>query len=239
MSGIFFILGAGASVDSGLPTYRGSEGLYTSIGDYNKVTKFLSIETPLQDLWSFMEPLYKSVNENLPGKTYKLIKEIGGIINNSFILTQNIDGNALSTGLPIVEIHGDCRTMYCIDKRCPKGCYQKLIPVDNEYKCECGATCRPNVVLFGESLDQRKIMQVYTFIKRGPKYIVIIGTSLQFPYLEVFISKAKQRGSEVIHINPDPEYSNNIGKHEEWLMVNSSEGLEILVDRFKKELENE
>lgn len=245
---IFFILGAGASVDSGLPTYRGPEGLYgSSKADYDKVVKFLSTETPVNQIWEFFEPLLKQIGQSddlfnynqsenrPPGKTYELIKDIGTICEGSFILTQNIDGYALTTGIPTVEMHGDARTMYCFDKRCDM--YNKLILIEEGYKCiKCYETCRPNIVLFGEPLDNIKTMNVFTFIKKSPKYVVIIGTSLQFPYLETFISKAKQRGAQVIHINPDVEYHNNIGKHEEWLKVPAAKGLQVLLDRFKKEL---
>jgi NAD-dependent deacetylase len=74
---IFFILGAGASTDSNLPTYRGDGGFYenTSIKPENVLTY-----TPLQQnpktVWDFITPLYQKIQQSRPGPTYDKLKEI-------------------------------------------------------------------------------------------------------------------------------------------------------------------
>lgn len=220
-SGIFFILGAGASFDSGLPTYRGPEGIYANTLDPENV---LSCYSPLEKVWEFLAPLYQKIGQSYPGPTYELIKELGEKYPGSFILTQNIDGHASSTGLPVIEMHGSWKTMTC--HRC------ELTFTANPYDpgCKCGAFCRPDIVLYDEDLPQKKIQQVYDFINNRPKMVVVIGTTLQFPYLRKFITKSKERGAEIIHINPDDNYESNVRRRETWYDTTSQEGLKKLLE---------
>ena len=215
---VFLILGAGASKDSGLQTYRGKGGYYEG-KEYN-VETILSTSNPLENIWTFLKPLYEEISKHSPGKTYDLIKKLGKVYPKSFILTQNIDGYALSTGLPVVELHGTAKTMTCF------GCNKSKPSNPDDYLCECGKGYRPDVVLFGEKLSQPKVQEIYSLIKRRPNYVLIIGTSLQFAYLRTFVTKAKQRGAIIIHINPDESYTDNVRKREMWYDVPASEGLE-------------
>jgi len=73
---------------------------------------------------------------------------------------------------------------------------------------------RPNIVLFGESLDEYKVRQVFTFIaKQHPDDCYIIGTSMRFPYLRNIVEKAKMKGTKIIHVNPDPNYDCHLYKN--------------------------
>ncbi|SNW61921.1 Sir2 (NAD-dependent deacetylase) [Orpheovirus IHUMI-LCC2] len=220
---MFFILGAGASKDSGLPTYRGNGGIYNEISDIESKLHIRNLYNDnLKDVWTFLHPLYQNIKDNKPGKTYQLIKELGDKYPNSFILTQNIDGYADSTGLPVVEIHGSYKTMTCIK------CYTCMNTNENDPTCLCESICRPNITLFGEILDKRKVQEVYNNIK-FKDYIVIVGTTLEFPYLRTFIGKAKSRGAKVIHINPDPDYGSNVRNGETWIKDFASNGLQKLL----------
>ena len=201
---IFFILGAGASFDSGLPTYRGPEGLYTNTTSSESPEDILSIYSPLDKVWQFLTPLYEKIATTNPGSTYDLIKELGRSHPNSFILTQNIDGHALSTEVPTVEIHGTWKTMVCVP------CKARVATNLTNRTCKCGKQYRPDVVLYDQTLPQEEVQKVNSYIKTRPKYVVVIGTTLQFAYLRKFITKAKQRGAQVIHINPDDDYKDKV-----------------------------
>lgn len=219
MSGdIFFILGAGASVDSGLPTYRGPNGLYQNKKPYQILDFYNS---NLSEIWDFLKPLYLQIYESTPGPTYTLIKEIGQTHLQSFIFTQNIDMMVRSTGIPYVEMHGDAQFMKC------NSCKTKELVNLEDPKCpQCGILCRPNVVLFNEDLPEEKVRHTFKTLKRPFKYVCIVGTSMQFPYLTAFIHKAKHRGAKVVHINPDPSYRSNVQKNEIWIQKNAAEGLQ-------------
>lgn len=219
---VFFILGAGASRDSGLNTYRGPEGHYK--GREDMIETLHSMNNTLEKIWETLSPLYQKIRENSPGKTYELIKEIGKKYPDSFILNQNIDGYAESTGLPVIEMHGNWKTMTCLK------CKESKESDPENFLCSCGEGCRPDIVLFGENLPRNKVQQTYNYIKNHPQYVIIIGTTLQFPYLRTFITKAKQKGALIVHINPDPKYEPNVRKREFWFDVPSAEGLEKFLE---------
>lgn len=218
---IFFLLGAGASFDSGLPTYRGPEGLYNEVKDPENL---LNVESPLETVWNFLIPLFEKIKETQPGPTYELIKELGKKYPNSFLFTQNIDGHAFHTELPVVEMHGNWSKMFCTM------CDIKVDIDPKNRNCICGGKYKPDIVLYGQGLPEKKVTTVHQFIKRHPKYVIVIGTTLQFPYLRQFITKAKMREAKVIHINPDDNYSKNVMFNELWIKLPSKEGLVKLLE---------
>lgn len=225
---IFFILGAGASSDSGLPTYRGEDGLYDDDSTPEILLTPRNLYTHPESVWRFLNPLYSMIQQHTPGPTYQKIAEIIQEHPHSFLLTQNIDGYATNLNLPVIEMHGSHKTMTCV------GCGSS-IPTDfDKFRCDCGGWYRPDVVLFEESLPKKSVQEVYYLLKkRRPKYVLVIGTSMQFPYLRVFIDKAKKRGAKVIHINPDPNYHGHDGK-ELFIQKNGVEGLEEFINLIKE-----
>ena len=226
---LLFILGAGASVDSGLKTYRGENGIYTSDANFEP-EEILCPEVLYMDpngpekIWSFSKPLYSAIRATQPGPTYTALKELLEKYPQSIVLTQNIDSFA-RTVCPsenLIELHGSHEKMICM------AC-KKVLPTDLEKpKCECGSYCRPDVVLFDEYIPKEKLEQVYRSIKYGVKQIIVVGTTLQFPYLREIIQKAKKRGGSVIHINPDDAYAPNVRKNEKWIQLGACEGLKSL-----------
>lgn len=188
----FFILGAGASADSGLPTYRGPDGIYVNMFEMTTQENFNKIKLAVDAV-------------EKPGPTYDKIKEVAP--KGSFVLTQNIDGFVRTLGLDYVEIH-------------MKG---------DELVYE-------NIVQMGESLPRLKMHDTYKMIKkRKPPYVVIIGTSMMFPYLREYIHKGKAMGAKVIHINPASDYIVNVPWNEKWIRAGAVEGLDYLVEHVDDE----
>lgn len=100
--------------------------------------------------------------------------------------------------------------------------------------------CRPNITLIGEQLNLNLSVSKRTKFD----YVLVIGTTLQFPYLRKIISNAKQKGAKIVHVNPDecyndkyevknpyldqyrkPKMDSNVRKKEIWICKNSYEGL--------------
>lgn len=109
-SGAVFILGAGASVDSGLPTYRGIGGIYNDNPEYKSKLSAFSSNT---EIWSILKPMYETISITQPGPTYiglqNVIDKLGR--QNCNIMTQNIDGFALTINCTeIIELHGTWKT---------------------------------------------------------------------------------------------------------------------------------
>lgn len=223
---IFFILGAGASVDSNLPTYRGVGGVYQNT--IMKPEDLLTVRTLCENpeiVWDFIKPLYENIKHTTAGPTYTKLRELITFFPDSFIVTQNVDGFAKTADVPVIEVHGNYDSMYCMT--CGMGASTNF---EHTTCPACGGTRRPNVVLFGEMIAKNNLARIYTQIKRHPAYVVVIGTTLQFPYLRHLINKAKQKGSHVIHINPDDSYVEKLGKHEQLIAKNAFDGIQELID---------
>ena len=219
--GILFLLGAGASVDSGLPVYRGPSGIYKE-----GVEKILHPNNNLGEIWDFLRPLYRMIEGNCPGSTYQSIKILGDRYPGSLVVTQNIDGYAKWTGLDTIELHGTTESMTCLT--CKKR--QKSDP--DQIQCsDCEGYCRPDITLFGEKINEKHLHRIYKYIKDSPAMMMIIGTSLQFPYLKDFILKAKAKGVRIFHINPDEEYGENVAGKDIWYQVSASEGLQLFIGK--------
>lgn len=214
---ILFLTGAGASVDSGLRTYRGTGGIYEETdGDPQED---LSIETwwaQPERTWFTLTPLVKAVKNNKPGPTYQLIKKICKSYDVT-VHTQNVDGYSSQVCDNVWEMHGNIRTMWC--KKCKK---EYKLDEDNPKCVKCGEHCKPNIVFYGESI--KPIVMNY----KRYKTVVVIGTTLQFPYLQNMISKYKQQGALIVHINPADNYSEMVKAGEMWLKMKSENGLKKL-----------
>ncbi len=205
-----FLLGAGASVDSGLKTYRGAGDKYYSFDENDPLSNPLHIcalgdDSGMERMWNHLLPIIKDANqvEEL-GPTYSKIAELASTYDSCMVVTQNIDGLALRIpGIDdIVEIHGSLSYTRCI--KC--GVRDAFKP--NVFRCPCQGWLRPDVVLFGEGLSVKNGDRVRSFVNRThPVDCYVVGTSMRFAYLHDIVKRAKARGASVTHVNPDPEYA--------------------------------
>lgn len=222
---IFFILGAGASVDSGLKTYRGN---FNADNNYKNIIEIINYEKwnlNKELIWEYYENFYEEIKTKKMGETYELIDKIHKKYPKSFVLTQNVDGFIKKINIPCVEIHGNLEKMKCI--KCNKF-YD--INFENKY-CECGEICKPNVILYNEDLDNKTIQNINTMIKKNcPQYLIVIGTTMEFSYIENFIKISKIPKKNRFHINPNIEYKYN--KEENIIQSFSNEGLKILLEKI-------
>jgi NAD-dependent deacetylase len=216
-----FILGAGASVDSGLPTYRGTNSIYGD--DCASYENILTRINKPDSIWRILDPLYEKIITTKPGETYRLLEKlIYSKYPNSMIVTQNIDGLCNNISVPTIEIHGSYKYIDCME------CGKKT-NYSPGHKCgECNSDqTMPDIILFDDSISRDKYNEIISFIKQNiPKHIFIIGTTLQFGYLTDIVNTAKQRLGKCIHINPDDI---RITKDEHMKMT-SAEALQILLD---------
>ncbi|SEF64871.1 NAD-dependent deacetylase [Caloramator fervidus] len=191
---IVFFGGAGTSTESGIPDFRGDNGIY------KKTFKGYSPEEILHINFVLKNPdiFYEFLNEKLcvdvePNDGHKALAELERRGKLKAVITQNIDGLHQKAGSKeVIELHGNLRSYYCM--RCGKE--------DKKFfKCECKGIVRPKIVLYGEVLDPDDISRAVEHIKRAD-VLIVAGTSLTvYPansLLEYF------NGNDVIFINTSP-----------------------------------
>ena len=238
MKGILFILGSGSSVDSGLFTYRNNKD----------TVKIISNTDDIDTIWKSVYEIFHVAREVKElGNTYKIIQDIVNNYPNSTILTQNVDGlvNQINN-VNIVELHGNVNYMKC------NNC-KEIFSTNNNICINCNIICNPTVTLLNEDLDNKVTSKIGKLLKLSYKYVVILGTTLQFQYLRNIINKCKMRGSKVIHINPDNLYDKieyvksnpystsdivkykkecNVRKNEIFINQNASGGLTTFINEY-------
>ena len=182
---IVFFGGAGVSTESGIPDFRSETGLYNARREYG-----VSPEEILSSdfFWRNTETFYDYYKKNLiaegakPNKAHLALAELERRGKLKAVITQNIDGLHQDAGSKrVLELHGSVRRNRCT--RCgkafsldyimdPENCRGKIPVCD-----DCGSDIKPEVVLYGESLDDDVMMDSIYAITEAD-LLIIGGTSL-------------------------------------------------------------
>lgn len=170
--------GAGISTESGLPDFRGPDGVWT------RRDKGLSTEWP--DL-STAEP-------NLAHMAILELQEMGKL---SFLVSQNIDNLHLKSGIRpelLAELHGNVARLRC------QRCGTQVDTATGLKKCSCGGKLVPSVVNFGQSLPEKDIEDSFRHAEQCD-LLVVVGSSLVVtPAADVPVI-ACEHGARLVIIN--------------------------------------
>ena len=170
---IVFFTGAGLSAESGIPTYRGKGGMWHEY-DYREYACQPAFERDPEKVWDFHDVRRKAVGACEPNAGHRIIAEVQGKKPATAIVTQNIDGlHARAGGRDVVELHGSLWRVRCDRERTVRA--DTSIPVASR-TCACGAYLRPDIVWFGDMLDQAVMARAIAALESAD-LIVSIGTS--------------------------------------------------------------
>lgn len=175
---IVFFGGAGVSTESGIPDFRGVDGLYRQKYAYPPET-ILSHDFFLRNTGEFYR-FYRDkmlVSGAKPNAAHLKLAQWEREGRLSAVVTQNIDGLHFDAGSKkVYELHGSVRRNYCMD--CHRFYDEETIRASqNVPKCECGGVIKPDVVLYGEGLDNKCIMGALRAIAEADM-LIVGGTSL-------------------------------------------------------------
>lgn len=201
---VLFITGAGISAESGVPTYRGKNGLYNDPDpetgmEIEKIVSKQMLEHNPDLVWKHIRKMEMASHKAKPNAAHRIITEIQ-TYKQVKVLTQNIDGLHQKAGTDLVcDIHGNVHQVMC-----PKCLRTEELSSYEEHmvppKCSfCGTLVRPNVVLFGEEVSLSKL----TLLDRHWDMVFSIGTTSIFPYIINPVRRALLAGKPVVEINPE------------------------------------
>lgn len=216
---IAFFGGAGVSTESGVPDFRSKDGLYNTLWDYPP-------ETVLSHDFFFARPkefyrfyfekialgsLLRSTDgkEILPNGAHKAIAEWEKRGKLSAVITQNIDGLHQKAGSrKVYELHGSVHRNFCT--KCKK--FFSLADMLERAplpRCDCGGLIKPNVVLYGEPLDDSVVEGAIQAIATAD-LLIVGGTSLTVYPAAGFISFFRGATAVAINRDPLPNFANQI-----------------------------
>lgn len=221
-----FITGAGLSADSGIPTYRGIDGIWVKGTKYHKPTEFGTFEfflTHPVEVWIFNSFRKWMFGRSKPNVGHDAIAQMEKLLGDRFFLiTQNIDRLHQKSGvdpLKMVEMHGNLDYMRCASE-CSEDKYP--FPLDLPYDREpfdeslveqnwekfeypkCQSTTRPNILWFDEYYDEQNYrMDTCKKIAAETGLLFIIGTSGSTGGAHSVLSVAYSSGAHFVEINLD------------------------------------
>jgi len=177
---IVFFGGAGVSTESGIPDFRSGQGLYQRrLGPYYPPEEILSHNFFISHTAEFFD--YYRTNllhpEARPNPAHLALARLEEQGKLSAVITQNIDGLHQAAGSKrVLELHGSVLRNYCT--RCGASYpMETILAAEGIPRCECGATVKPDVVLYGESLNMQVMEEALEELAAADT-LIVGGTSL-------------------------------------------------------------
>lgn len=213
---ILAITGAGLSVGSGLSTYRGASGSYTEIEakygmPVEQIVSLATLQSQPELLWRHWLGMHAHYSDATPSIGHYALKRLSEAAHEYMEVTQNVDGLSLRAGTSpsnVIELHGSARRYFC--QKCG-GDHQLSMCADMPLPPRCyrcrepeGAVIRPDVVLFGEMIDENKLNVAIDYASKVD-LVIVTGTTLQFMYLIAILASAVEAGAKVIYIDPEAD----------------------------------
>lgn len=193
------LTGAGISAESGLPTFRGAGGLWRD----RRVEELASPEGFARDprlVWSWYNERRAAHAKALPNAGHAAIAELEDRVSRFTLATQNVDSLHVRAGSRnVLELHGNLREARCT------GCAARY-PLEDGMPLEriehaCGGRFRPDIVWFGEGLDEA-VWSAAVSAARDADVMLVVGTSgIVNPAASLATRYA--RSAYVAEINPE------------------------------------
>ena len=195
---VVFVTGAGISQESGIPTFRGKDGLWRNYDAMKLATIDAFYENP-KLVWEWYNERRENIFQAEPNLGHKAIAELEEFFE-VVVLTQNIDGLHQRAGSSkVLELHGSIvkiKCTVCDFKEETEYKFSKFPPL-----CNCGNILRPDVVWFGEGLPQN-VWQEAIEHANNCDVMIIAGTSLVVSPANTLPYYAKQNNATLVEINP-------------------------------------
>ncbi len=195
---VVFFTGAGVSAESGIPTFRGKEGIWNKLKP-EELANFDAFLNNPQMVWEWYKHRKEIVHNSQPNPAHKTISDFQLFFPEVKVITQNIDNLHRRAGSKIVfELHGNIERNYCV--KC-KTFYNDEIIFNYEVpKCKCGGLIRPDVVWFGEYLPQDEFDRAEEAAKNSDVFFIVGTSAVVYPAASI-IFVAKENGAYIIEIN--------------------------------------
>jgi NAD-dependent deacetylase len=207
------LTGAGLSVESGIPPFRGPGGLWTKYGEppLDGYQRFLrDPKRAWQDRLSPREPWAQALAETLgsakPNAGHRALAELEAIGRCDAVITQNIDDLHRQAGSrALIEIHGNHTLLRCL------GCVARfsegelaIDPARLPPRCpRCGGVVKGDTVHFGEPIPADVLRRCHQVVEQADCMLVVGTSATVYPAAE-FPLEVLRRGGSLIEVNPEP-----------------------------------
>jgi len=199
---ICVMTGAGVSAESGVPTFRGNDGLWKKFRPEELASFDAFIRNP-ELVWEWYAYRRKLISEVRPNPGHRALAEMQDVIPDFTLVTQNVDNLHTRAGSrDVIELHGNIMRSYCLDCGLFAGGSVQEIP-SGIPSCEhCGGMLRPDVVWFGEILPQPAFQKAAEAAGRCDVFLSVGTSGIVYPAASI-PRMAREAGAYVVEVNPD------------------------------------
>jgi NAD-dependent deacetylase len=197
------LTGAGVSAESGVPTFRGTGGLWRHYRPEDLATPQAFARDP-NLVWEWYDWRRGLIAGCEPNAAHVALAGMEARLPDFVLITQNVDGlHQLAGSRRVLELHGNIWRMRCTlrgtsltERRTP---LPELPP-----RCpECGALLRPDVVWFGEALPAG-VLEAAFAAAAACDLMLVVGTSAVVQPAAGLPLLARDHGAVVVEVNPEP-----------------------------------
>jgi NAD-dependent deacetylase len=194
------LTGAGVSAESGVPTFRGADGLWRNHRPEDLATPRAFARDP-RLVWEWYDWRRQKVAACAPNEGHRALAEMAKRGFALDLVTQNVDGlHRIAGSRPVWELHGSLWSIRCTE--CSRVREDREAPLPSTPpRCECGGLERPGVVWFGESLPSDVLAHAFEAANDADVFLVIGTSALVHPAASLPEIAAEQ-GALVVEVNP-------------------------------------
>jgi NAD-dependent deacetylase len=208
---ILVFTGAGISVESGIPDFRGPDGLWSRVDPgLFEIHRYLTDADARREVWRVHLSGELSISDIRPNAAHRAVVDLWKEGHTAGCVTQNIDGLHQKAGLPdsaVAELHGDLSRVTCVSCGhmwpAPE-ILDRIAAGDDDPHCtECGGILKSTTVLFGEILPGAAIARARQMSDAADAVLAIGSTLSVYPAVE-FVLEPVFRGAPLVIANLGP-----------------------------------
>ncbi len=196
------LTGAGISAESNVPTFRGKEGLWGKFKPEELATMNAFMANP-KIVWEWYKWRRELIGKVEPNPGHYALVEAESILSDFTLITQNVDGLHRQAGSTApLELHGNICANKCLKCNAPAPDDIEIDPDAIPVCSKCGGQLRPDVVWFGEMLNE-EIIEAACAAAESCDLFFSIGTSALVHPAASLPMIAKRSGATLVEINPE------------------------------------
>lgn len=195
------LTGAGISAESGVPTFRGPEGLWRNFRAEDLATPEAFRADPCL-VWEWYDWRRTLISRIRPNPAHYALAELERRRQGLTVITQNVDGlHTLAGSRNVLEIHGSIWRVTCTG--CENSSENRDVPINILPRCPCGGVLRPGVVWFGEPLPEDILDAAFDAAAKAD-FMPVVGASGVVQPAATLAYRAKDAGAFMAEINTEP-----------------------------------
>jgi NAD-dependent deacetylase len=211
LSAITALTGAGISTDSGIPDFRGPNGVWTrDPAAVRTATLEVYLSDPEVRRRAWLSRRDHPVWTASPNAGHRALVELerAGVLRA--IVTQNIDGlqqRAGSDPSRVIEVHGTIHEVVCMtcgDRTSMASALSRVAAGEPDPPCLlCGGVLKSATISFGQALDRATVMRAVQAVRES-ELLLVVGTSLQVQPVASLVDVALSAGARIVIVNAQP-----------------------------------